>query len=150
MKNIRRIIQKFSKHYWTKDSILIESFFDSMKTWLDIYEKGWKSRKNNDFNQRVDKESRPLSTFIISWSLFKGRGGGERLEQMEDGTLLLLWSTFFSYSLPFLSRPGILLTIFTIATRLPSSKTLPNSLLALTHKLSHISISEMPDSINFQ
>ena len=89
MKNIGRIIQKFSKHYWTKDSILIESFFDSMKTWLDIYEKGWKSRKNNNSNQPVDKESRPLRTFNINWLLLKGgRRGG--LEQMEDVTLLLV------------------------------------------------------------
>ena len=33
-----------------------------------------KIKENNDFNQRVDKECRPLSTFIISLSLFKGRG----------------------------------------------------------------------------
>ena len=149
MKNIGRIIQKFSKNYWTKDSILIESFFDSMKTWLDIYEKGWKSRKNDDFNQPVDKESRPLSTFIINGSSFKGGGGGG-LSKWRTGPSFFCEAHFFAYSLPFLSRPSILLTIFTITTTLPSSKTLPNSLLSQTHKLSHISISEMPDSIKFQ
>ena len=119
---------------------MTKSFFDSVKTWLDIYEKVWKSKKNNDFNQPVDKESRPLNTIIINWSLLKGEGekswanGGGDPPPCKPG----LWSTFFSYSLPILSRPSILLTIFTKAARLPSSKTLPYSLLALTHKLSHI------------
>ena len=34
-----------------KNSNLIESFFDWTKSWLDIEEKGWKSTKNNAFNQ---------------------------------------------------------------------------------------------------
>ena len=32
--------EKSSKYYWTKDSKLIESFFDWMKSWLDILKKG--------------------------------------------------------------------------------------------------------------
>jgi len=39
IKNIRKIIQKFSKNYSTKDSK--ESFFDCMQSWLD-QERGWK------------------------------------------------------------------------------------------------------------
>ena len=39
IKNIRKIIQKFSKNYSTKDSK--ESFFDCMQSWLD-QEKGRK------------------------------------------------------------------------------------------------------------
>ena len=50
-KKIRNIIQKFSKNSWTKDSNLIESFFDGMKCWLDIEEKGRKSTKNNSLDQ---------------------------------------------------------------------------------------------------
>ena len=40
IKNIQKIIQKFSKNYWTKDSNLTESLFDWMKSWLDIKKKG--------------------------------------------------------------------------------------------------------------
>ena len=39
VKNIRRIIQKLSKTYWTKDTNLIESCFDWLKSWLDILRK---------------------------------------------------------------------------------------------------------------
>ena len=60
-----------------------------MKTWLDIYAKGWKSTKNNDFNQPVKKESRPVSKFIRNRSLLRAGGGG-RLEEMKDLTLLLV------------------------------------------------------------
>ena len=88
-----------------------------------------------------------MSKFNRNPSLLRGKRA--RLEQMEDLTLLLVKHIFLILS-SHPSLPGILLTIFTIATRLPSFQTLPNSLLALTYKLSHISISEMLDSIKFQ
>ena len=149
MKNIGRIIQKFSKNYWTNDSILIESFFDSLKTRLDIYEKGWKSRKNDDFNQPVDKESRPLSTFIINWSLFKRGVGGEAWANGARDPPSFVKHIFLHILFPSYPVPASFWLLITITTRLPSSKTLPNSLLSLTHKLSHLSISEMPDFIKF-
>ena len=36
IKNILEIIQKFWKNYWAKNSKLIESFFDRVKSRLDI------------------------------------------------------------------------------------------------------------------
>ena len=35
-----KTFEKSSKNYWTKDSKLIESFFEWMKSWLDILKKG--------------------------------------------------------------------------------------------------------------
>ena len=37
--NIRKIIQKFTNNYWTKDCNLIESLFDWMKSYVEINEK---------------------------------------------------------------------------------------------------------------
>ena len=45
IKNIQKIIQKFSKNYWTKGSNLTEALFDWMKSWLDIKKKGGNQRK---------------------------------------------------------------------------------------------------------
>ena len=97
-------------------------------------------------SQRINSPDRWVNLLETDHYL---EGGGEGLSRWRTWPSSL-WSTFVSYSLPFLSSPGILLTIFTIAARLPSSQTLPNWLLELTHKLSRILISEMFDSIKFQ
>ena len=50
--------------------------------------------------------------------------------------ILLLVKHIFSYSLSLSPVPACPWLFFTIATRLPSSQTLPNLLLTLTHKFS--------------
>ena len=52
---IPKIIRKLCKNYSTKDSNLIESIFDWMKSWLDIY------LIYNAFNQTV-----PLNFFSLT------------------------------------------------------------------------------------
>ena len=97
-------------------------------------------------SQRINSPDRWVNLLETDHYLERGGEGLSKWRTWPSS----LWSTFVSYSLPFLSSPGILLTIFTIAARLPSSQTLPNWLLELTHKLSRILISEMFDSIKFQ
>ena len=98
-------------------------------------------------SQRINSPDRWV--ILLETDHYLEPGGGEDLSKWRTWPFSL-WSTFYSCFLPILSLPRILLTIFTKATRLPSSRALRNSLLALTHKFSHISISEMPDFIKFQ
>ena len=46
-----KIVEKLINNYRIKDCNWIESFLDWMESWLDIYEKGSKSTKNNAFNR---------------------------------------------------------------------------------------------------